>query len=684
MYATNLPWEDHKPLPPNFDGCFTTEKTPYYPEEQEFYRTHASEEELKKGKKGRIFVAYNACNGKAIYATSEEAFHANREKYRAALGLDECFSQYRIAKRQDRKNGIRNRYVDWQLLNINGEPYLVLRVYTLCVKVLRQRERAETLYEVFRIIMRNNEVWEENRKGLKKSQWGDGGVGWSKILKESCWYKNSPARQDLDPVFEMSYTFTTIKDVLSFDIPYSFLMSYRQIPKKTFIFKNVPDEVRQDLTKEYPYFTKWIIDKYFVIQGGDQERLYVGKNKVYRFAWNPFSKQYCSATKARNLPRTVKWMRGDPDDSVRNKSALWDGSSLEGLAKGLYHWFENNKYSDEKSYLYIAETLQNALKYPCQEQLIKMGWVLAAHSFRHLRADQKGNKSLPEILHIPGSALKHLYDSDWALLSMAEVQEERNQMIEDSEKQGFKPDMPSLYHLYMMAGRRTWELFAYYVENGKPFQPFLSAILKRAEQEDDENSEDNLPFGNLYDNLAKRLINEYLDYLRMRKDILSYMPEISLPAFLKPSEIISKHREATQLTNEHQAIIKIQKEKKLEEQFRIAVSEKNYCSLNYENDQYVILSPEKAEDLIMEGASLHHCVGSYVKRVAEGESQIYFLRKKDTPSLSYCTIEIRKENSQYRMYQCYNAYDTHDKDMNRINFIKEWSDEKGILISCQI
>ena len=47
------------------------------------------------------------------------------------------------------------------------------------------------------------------------------------------------------------------------------------------------------------------------------------------------------------------------------------------------------------------------------------------------------------------------------------------------------------------------------------------------------------------------------------------------------------------------------------------------------------------KDLVDEGTALHHCVGQYVKKVAQNKCVILFVRKVSEPDKSLCTIEVR-------------------------------------------
>ncbi|MBO0527044.1 hypothetical protein EXQ42_06285 [Clostridium botulinum] len=63
---------------------------------------------------------------------------------------------------------------------------------------------------------------------------------------------------------------------------------------------------------------------------------------------------------------------------------------------------------------------------------------------------------------------------------------------------------------------------------------------------------------------------------------------------------------------------------------------------NWKYKDYIILVASSANELIKEGQELHHCVGgAYKRKMANGETNILFLRKKDDPHKSFYTIEVK-------------------------------------------
>ena len=63
--------------------------------------------------------------------------------------------------------------------------------------------------------------------------------------------------------------------------------------------------------------------------------------------------------------------------------------------------------------------------------------------------------------------------------------------------------------------------------------------------------------------------------------------------------------------------------------------------LDFEKDGMEIVYPSLPEDVIAEGHALHHCVGSYLGRIAKHECIILFLRRCEDKDEPFYTIEIR-------------------------------------------
>ena len=82
----------------------------------------------------------------------------------------------------------------------------------------------------------------------------------------------------------------------------------------------------------------------------------------------------------------------------------------------------------------------------------------------------------------------------------------------------------------------------------------------------------------------------------------------------------------------------------------------------FEYGDYTIVVPSRGQDLLDEGNNMHHCVGSYVGRVIEGETHIVFVRHKDTPNKCYITAQISTEGDLQQYYLAYDRRITEAKD----------------------
>lgn len=96
-------------------------------------------------------------------------------------------------------------------------------------------------------------------------------------------------------------------------------------------------------------------------------------------------------------------------------------------------------------------------------------------------------------------------------------------------------------------------------------------------------------------------------------------------------------------------------------------------NLTFTYGNYTIVLPTNTQDLVTEGNEMHHCVGGYIDRVANGDTLIVFVRHKDTPNKCYITAEISPRNGKIGQY--YLAYDhsitsTEDKEFKTA--LQEW------------
>ena len=89
----------------------------------------------------------------------------------------------------------------------------------------------------------------------------------------------------------------------------------------------------------------------------------------------------------------------------------------------------------------------------------------------------------------------------------------------------------------------------------------------------------------------------------------------------------------------------------------------------YEADGLLIRPAADADELIAEGASLHHCVGGYADRMAAGETDIFFVRRLDKPDEPYYTLELKNRS----VVQCRTLHnDSYEGNQAVYDFVAAW------------
>lgn len=121
----------------------------------------------------------------------------------------------------------------------------------------------------------------------------------------------------------------------------------------------------------------------------------------------------------------------------------------------------------------------------------------------------------------------------------------------------------------------------------------------------------------------------YMDYLGMAEIVDD---KRMAPAIFKTYK---------ELKDAHDSLIIIANNKKHEhEQEKFNKMKKDWEKYVFENDKYQVIYPETPGEIVAEGRSLHHCVASFVTAVANGQTNILFLREKEKPKDSLLTIEV--------------------------------------------
>lgn len=127
-------------------------------------------------------------------------------------------------------------------------------------------------------------------------------------------------------------------------------------------------------------------------------------------------------------------------------------------------------------------------------------------------------------------------------------------------------------------------------------------------------------------------ISDYFDYLR-NCETLNY--DMTSDVVLYPKNFKKAHDKAA---------VNVQN-KKFEKEYNMIAKllPDMHDKYDFSNDTLLIKAPDSGRDILYEGQTLHHCVGSYVSRVAEGSTVILFIRRKKAPDKPYVTVEVRND-----------------------------------------
>ncbi|GHU92986.1 hypothetical protein FACS1894208_01410 [Clostridia bacterium] len=126
-------------------------------------------------------------------------------------------------------------------------------------------------------------------------------------------------------------------------------------------------------------------------------------------------------------------------------------------------------------------------------------------------------------------------------------------------------------------------------------------------------------------NVSWHIYRDYLDECRQLE------LDLTDKRISRPKNLIEAHSRTSDL-------VRLKREKIDAEKFAARRAELEKYALVAEN--LLIRVPEKAEELVIEGAQLKHCVAGYAKRFANGETAILFVRRADKPDEPFYTLEL--------------------------------------------
>lgn len=313
------------------------------------------------------------------------------------------------------------------------------------------------------------------------------------------------------------------------------------------------------------------------------------------------------------------------------------------------------QYADLDGYLTAERHSKNPIyflkyhaKYPVIEFLWKAGYRNIVHN-RIFGMDRENRnailwerKKLKECFKFPLRILKLMPPEEWKLDDVKRANylwKNYGERITDAEMQTAlqsRTDVQSLTGAMPYAGI------------GK----ILKYIQKQTEKRKGEERDTTYTL--------EGIIRAYRDYLQECEQLHFDLHDREI---LFPKDLVAAHDRTMKQ-------IAFEKNKADQEKFQKAVEKlENFA---WSEGEFFIRPAREQMELTAEGKALHHCVGGYIRRMAEGETAIFFLRKANEPDKPFYTLELQKK----RVIQCrteHNASYVNNPDVKK--FVDMWMEK---------
>ena len=161
---------------------------------------------------------------------------------------------------------------------------------------------------------------------------------------------------------------------------------------------------------------------------------------------------------------------------------------------------------------------------------------------------------------------------------------------------------------------------------------YINQQLKLSKQQrEKEKAQKNGHYRHVFYNqsdVARYWLDYYADCQKLQMDITK-------KNVLFPRDLYKAHQNTIKQ-------VKIHGNKLLDEKVK---ARSGHINTKYGFTKYglIIRAAANTKELINEGRSLNHCVGTYADRYAAGKTTIMFIRKKENPDKPYYTVEIVKD-----------------------------------------
>lgn len=341
-----------------------------------------------------------------------------------------------------------------------------------------------------------------------------------------------------------------------------------------------------------------------------------------------------------------EWIRWSDNRIYDGGYYFYTGGIEEALQGTAMQYADLEGYLEEKRHnrnpIYFLEYYA---KYPVIEFLWKAGYRNIVHN-RIFGMDRENRnailwerKKLKECFKFPLRILKLMPPEEWKLDDVQRANylwKNYGERITDAEMQmalQSRTDVQSLTGAMPYAGI------------GK----ILKYIQKQTEKRKEEKGHTTYT--------PEGIIRAYRDYLRECEQLHFDLHDREI---LFPKDLVAAHDRTMKQ-------IAFEKNKADQEKFQKAVEKLEKFA--WSEGEFFIRPAREQMELTAEGKALHHCVGGYIRRMAEGETAIFFLRKISEPDKPFYTLELQKK----RVIQCRTEHNaSYDRNPDVKKFVDMW------------
>lgn len=364
--------------------------------------------------------------------------------------------------------------------------------------------------------------------------------------------------------------------------------------------------------------------------------------------WQKQGKEsYYMRTERYELDEWTRWQ----DNRIYDGSYFFYPTGIEEALSGTaMQYADLDGYLEERGHnknpIYF---LEYHARYPVIEFLWKAGYRNIVHN-RIFGMDRENRnailwerKKLKECFKFPLRILKLMPPEEWSLNDIQRV----NDLW---EKYGGKvTDTEIRLVLQSKVDIQLWSRATTYANAGR--------ILKYIKNQTDKRKEKNPDKRSISQNDTAQA---YRDYLQECEQLHLDLHDKEI---LFPKDLTAAH-------NRTMEQVKFEKNKADQEKFQKAVEKLEKFA--WGEGEFFIRPAREQMELTAEGKALHHCVGGYIKRMAEGETAIFFLRKVSEPDKPFYTLELQKK----RVIQCRTEHNaSYDRNPDVKNFVDMWMEK---------